>query len=191
MGKEDQNRRRAQILKQITKAVSDLREQSRGTYIHWTDLARVLNDGGIKTFYGKKWTGESLNFYCSQYLPDLDLNQPDKQVNSYQNENSESFESKVTTSALSDDEIYEVRKMLHDYRKRHLNIGEFTKRPKFKSPRINSGIRCNEEIRKRSLAKAKEMSNETGGTLNSLIELLLWEFIGRPEDVVKGYEFES
>lgn len=191
MSKEDQDRHRAQILKEITKAVNDLREKFPGKYLHWTDVANLLNDRGVRTLLRKTWTGDYLREYCSTRLPDLLFDQTDKQGHTSRNEGSVSFENKATTSALDDEEIRQIRQMLNDYRKRSLTIGDLTTRPKFKNPRKNSGIRCNEEILKRARAKAKGKDKDTGGNLSSLIELLLWDFIGRPDDVVQGYEFHS
>lgn len=191
MSKEDIDRRRVRILKNITKAANDLREKSPGRYVPWTHVAKLLNDRGVMTIYGKTWTGETLSRYCSEHLPNLNLDQADNQVCASQSQGSESFESKGTVGALNDEEVQQVRQMLKDYRKGKLVVGDLTRRPKFKNPRPNSGIRCNEEIRKRASAKAKEMKKETGGNLNSLIELLLWQFIGCPDDVVQGYEIDS
>ncbi len=191
MSIEDQDRRRAQILREITKAVRDLREEFPGRYLNWTAVANRLNDRGVRTLLRKTWTGEYLREYCSSRLPEVLLDQTEKQVYTAQNGGSESSESKGTTSALDDEEMRQVRQMLNEFRKRSLTVGDLTTRPKFRNPRKNSGIRCNEEILKRATAKAKEKDKETGGNLSSLIELLLWEFIGRPDDVVQSYEFHS
>jgi hypothetical protein len=154
-------------------------------------VANLLNERGVRTIFRKIWTGNYLREYCSTRLPDLFLDQTDKQVYSSQKEGSESVKYKGNVFALSDDEIKQIRQMLNEYRKRKIAVGHLGGRPKFKNPRKNTGIRCNEEILQRASAKVKEMEKETGGKLNSLIELLLWQFIGCPDDVVQGYEIDS
>ena len=49
----------------------------------------------------------------------------------------------------------------------------------------NTGITIRAEIRNRALARAKADPDGTGGgNLSGLIELLLWVFLGSPEDVI-------
>ena len=59
------------------------------------------------------------------------------------------------------------------------------RRPRFKGPRINTGITIRAEIRNRALERAKADPDERGGgNFSGLIELLLWVFLGCPEDVI-------
>ena len=87
---------------------------------------------------------------------------------------------------LSAEELHAIREILQQY-KAH-EISNLPRRPTFKDPRINSGFLCNAEIRKRALQKAKADPRATGGSLSSLIELLLWRFVGSPEDVIEEQE---
>lgn len=62
------------------------------------------------------------------------------------------------------------------------------RRPTFKGETRNSGIRCNVEIMKRAVEKAKEEKYRTGGNLSQLLEWLMWKYIGEPADLVGGAE---
>ena len=90
---------------------------------------------------------------------------------------------------LSPEELQAIREILQQY-KAH-EISSLPRRPTFKEPRTNSGFLCNEEIRKRALAKAKADPRATGGSLSSLIELLLWRFVGSPDDVIEKQDSEE
>jgi hypothetical protein len=92
---------------------------------------------------------------------------------------------------LADHEIATLRKIMCLYEAQGLDSLAVPRRPRFKQPRINSGITCNDEIRRRALAKAQADPATTGGSLSSLIEVLLWQFIGCPPDVVEGRREES
>ena len=89
---------------------------------------------------------------------------------------------------LTSEELQAIREILQQY-KAH-EISNLPRRPTFKEPRSNSGFLCNEEVRKRALQKAKADPRATGGSLSSLIELLLWRYVGSPEDVVEEEDSE-
>jgi len=95
----------------------------------------------------------------------------------------------INGQPLEPEELQDIREILRQY-KAH-DLSGLPRRPTFKDPRINSGFVCNEEIRKRALAKAKADPRATGGSLSSLIELLLWRFIGSPEDVIEDQVSEE
>lgn len=93
-----------------------------------------------------------------------------------------------TVQPLNPEELQALREILQQYQAH--DISGLPRRPAFREPRMNSGFLCNTEIRKRALQKAKEDPRATGGSLSSLIELLLWRYIGSPEDVVKKSDSE-
>ncbi len=64
-------------------------------------------------------------------------------------------------------------------------------RPVFKGPRRNSGFHINAEILKRARRSSKKDKVRTGGSMSLLMELLLWEYIGRPEDLLEDAGEES
>lgn len=95
----------------------------------------------------------------------------------------------TTTVTLQFHEIEVLREIIQLFRtnKLDLTLG----RPRFKKPRSNSGILLNDEIRRRALEKAKADPDATGGSLSSLVEVLLWRYIGSPSDVVEGPESDT
>jgi len=90
---------------------------------------------------------------------------------------------------LKPEELQAIREILQQYQAHE--ISNLPRRPTFKDPRINSGFLCNAEIRKRALQKAKADPRATGGSLSSLIELLLWRYVGSPEDVIEEQDSEE
>jgi len=94
----------------------------------------------------------------------------------------------VTSETDSDqfqpDEIEVLRDIIETFRANKLDLALV--RPRFKQPRKNSGILLNDEIKKRALEKAKADPDATGGSLSSLVEVLLWRYLGSPSDVVEG-----
>jgi hypothetical protein len=58
------------------------------------------------------------------------------------------------------------------------------RRPVFSGKTRNTGIRVNEVILERAVAKAKDEKLRTGGNISQLVEWLLWVYIGLPDDVV-------
>ncbi|MFC1836005.1 hypothetical protein ACFL2Q_15010 [Thermodesulfobacteriota bacterium] len=87
---------------------------------------------------------------------------------------------------LDPDELDTLKEMVGEYKARRMDFSCLPRRPRFKSPRVNSGFTCNDEIRERASVKAKIDPHGTGGSLSSLIELLLWKYIGCPSDVVEN-----
>lgn len=85
---------------------------------------------------------------------------------------------------LDPDEFDTLKEMIGEYKAHRMDFSYLPRRPRFKSPRVNSGFTCNDEIRERASLKAKIDPHGTGGSLSSLIELLLWKYIGCPSDVV-------
>ena len=86
---------------------------------------------------------------------------------------------------LDPDEFDTLREMIHEYKAHRVDFSCLPKRPKFRGPRVNSGFTCNDEIRGRASTKARTDPHGTGGSLSSLIELLLWKYLGCPSDVIE------
>jgi hypothetical protein len=56
-------------------------------------------------------------------------------------------------------------------------------RPVFKRKKtIARSVRLNKDMVKAAEKKSKEDRIKTGGTFNGLVELLIWEYLNRPED---------
>ena len=88
-------------------------------------------------------------------------------------------------SPLGEDDLDTLKRMVEEYKSHRLNFTGLPRRPRFRGPRINTGITIRAEIRNRALARAKADPDGTGGgNLSGLIELLLWVFLGSPEDVI-------
>ena len=86
---------------------------------------------------------------------------------------------------LAGDDFEVLRKMVQDYKSHRIDFSNLRRRPKFRGPRVNSGIAINAEIKRRAVERAKADPDGTGGgNLSGLIELLLWTFLGCPDDVV-------
>jgi hypothetical protein len=94
--------------------------------------------------------------------------------------------SETNTHQFQPDEIVVLREIIQAYRANKLDLALL--RPRFKQPRTNSGILLNDEIKKRALEKAKADPDATGGSLSSLVEVLLWRYLGSPSDVVEGLD---
>ena len=88
-------------------------------------------------------------------------------------------------SPLGEDDLDTLKRMVEEYKAHRLDFTSLPRRPRFKGPRVNTGITIRAEIRKRALERAKADPDGTGGgNLSGLIELLLWVFLGQPEDVI-------
>ena len=59
------------------------------------------------------------------------------------------------------------------------------RRPVFLGKTRNTGIRINEVILGRAVAKSRQERLKTGGNLSQLVEWLMWIYIGSPDDVVE------
>lgn len=88
---------------------------------------------------------------------------------------------------LGPDDFDVLKEMVQAYKAHRLDFSVLPRRPKFKNPKVNTGITVSADIRQRSLEKAQSDPDGTGGSLSSLIELLLWMFLECPQDVVERY----
>ena len=87
--------------------------------------------------------------------------------------------------SIREDDFETLRKIVEEYKAHRLDFTLLPPRPRFASPRTNSGFTCNTEIRRRASKKAQADPHGTGGSLSQLIELLLWKYIGCPPDVIE------
>lgn len=87
------------------------------------------------------------------------------------------------TTQLEPKEIEILREIVETYQASKLDLRY--RRPRFKKPRVNSGVLLCEAVRERALEKAKLNPDATGGSLSGLIEVLLWRYIGSPSDVLE------
>jgi hypothetical protein len=94
---------------------------------------------------------------------------------------------KKSKEPLGTDDFDVLKEMVQAYKAQRLDFSVLPRRPRFKSPRVNTGITLSDEIRRRSLEQALSDPDGTGGSLSSLIELLLWVFLECPHDVVERY----
>ncbi len=143
----------------------------------WKRITDDLNNQGITRSTGQQWTEESTErFYrkhCSENrqrviaktLPPLTQTLPVW----------------MDGAALED-----LRMILEEWRNREIiPMKEIQPRPVFKGKRRNSGFHVNDEILRRAADKVKKDKVRTGGSLSMLVELLLWQYIGSPEDLLE------
>lgn len=190
MGKKQRDERRERIVAEIKKTVEEVRKEERSAQVNMTVIADLLNKKGVLPMLAKEWTGHNLGRFCDQYLPGIFYDAPPADETADAKEkppkSSDSARRRMIQQ-FTDREVKEIRELLDQYKKIRVDVASLSRRPAFKGPRTNSGIRCDDVIRRRALAKAQQDSTRTGGNLSSLIELLLWEYLGRPEDVVESY----
>lgn len=92
---------------------------------------------------------------------------------------------KADRSPLGDDDLDVLKRMVDEYKAHRVDFTSLPRRPRFKGPRVNTGISIHAEIRNRALQRAKADPDGTGGgNLSGLIEVLLWMFLGCPEDLI-------
>lgn len=189
MGKKDRDERRERIVVEIKKAVEEVRRQQGSAQVNMTVIADLLNKKGVLPMLAKEWTAHNLGRFCDQYLPGIFYDAPpaEETADAKEKPTKSSDSDRDATNQFTDGEVEEIRELLRQYKKIRVDVSSLSRRPVFKGPRTNSGIRCDDVIRRRALAKAQQDSARTGGNLSSLIELLLWEYLGRPEDVVESY----
>jgi hypothetical protein len=60
-------------------------------------------------------------------------------------------------------------------------------RPRFRRTKggTTRSIRLEQAMIDKAIAKARKDPDRTGGTFNTLVEVLLWEYLGRPKDLVE------
>jgi hypothetical protein len=161
----------------IEKLMALVKEQGHD----WTKIAAVLNDRKILTATGRKWNPDSArSFYRTHVSPKrpLDAKKPPEK---------ESMTSPPELPKWMDTEAQrDLEDMLEWWRKKKSSpLREIQARPVFRGKRINSGFHINETILRKAQEKVKTDKLRSGGSLSLLVELLLWRYIGSPEDVLE------
>jgi len=79
----------------------------------------------------------------------------------------------------------ELRELLQWWRRWKKDpLAHIVSRPVFKGPRKNTGVVISEALLERAMRKAKRDRARTRGSMSGLVELLLWQYIGQPSDVL-------
>lgn len=100
-------------------------------------------------------------------------------------ENQRETEKGTLKSPLHEDDLEVLKRIVEEYKAHRVDFASLPRRPKFKGPRVNTGISIHASIRQRALEQAKADPDGTGGgNLSGLIELLLWVFLKQPEDLI-------
>jgi hypothetical protein len=87
---------------------------------------------------------------------------------------------------MDDDAMADLRDVLAWWReKKNTPLGEVQGRLVFRGIAKNTGVNVNKEIVKRARDKIKTDKARTGGSMSKLVELLLWQYIGSPEDLLE------
>jgi hypothetical protein len=148
----------------------------------WKKISDELNKARITTLKGQSWSKDNSERFYERHC--VQAQQPgSKTPQPLSRELPEWMD-----SAAEDD----LKSLLEWWRqKKGSPLGEIQARPVFKGRRRNSGFHVNDTILKRAMEKVKKDKVRTGGSLSLLVELLLWEYIGKPEDVLEPVQQES
>lgn len=170
------------------KLISKINELVNAHGHEWKTIARELNDLGISTLKEKPWTDQSVRAFFKRTAskkPTALEKGPSIQDAPVQPTPSQEIPHALPdwldTTALAD-----LRAVLDWWRERQDESMILSpSRPVFKGKRRNSGFHINEEILRRATKKLKKDRVRTGGSMSLLMELLLWEYIGRPQDLLE------
>lgn len=184
-----------QLLKRIRALVQEHGRQ-------WQKIAGLLNAEKIPTLKGKSWTDQTVRVFYSRSIQDGDLVTNYLGIHSQEPTLPDSgeelpkeerpvldspsvpidFPEWLDASALAD-----LRAVLDWWRARQEEsmILSPTK-PMFRGSRRNSGFHINAELLRRATEKLKKDKVRTGGSMSLLMEILLWEYLGRPQDVLES-----
>lgn len=155
----------------------------------WKTIARELNDLGISTLKGKPWTDHSVRAFYTRSLPKQpaisETSPPDVGKSAIQPTPSQEIP-QALPDWLDNAALADLRAVLDWWRERQEETMILSpSRPVFKGDRRNSGFHINAEILRRATEKLKKDKVRTGGSMSLLMELLLWEYIGRPQDLLE------
>jgi hypothetical protein len=156
---------------------------------NWEAIATSLNRKGITTIKGDAWTANNLRVFVSRNLPrDLVEDSP-VDAREIAQESVDNSPLPTLSQALAEwldgAALADLRSLLEEWRASRVLPKTRGPVPMFKAPRRNSGFHINAEILKRAAVRVESDRAGTGGSLSKLVELLLWEFLGRPEDVIE------
>lgn len=154
----------------------------------WKTIARELNDLGISTLKGKPWTDQSVRAFFTRTAskePTASEEPLATDESPIQPRPSQEIP-QALPEWLDSDAFRALRAVLDWWQERQDETMILSpSRPVFKGKRRNSGFHINEEILRRATAKLKKDKVRTGGSMSLLMELLLWEYIGRPPDLLE------
>jgi len=143
----------------------------------WKEISDDLNKAGITTSTGHQWTRENVERFYKRHCTE----NPQRVVTKTSPTVPQPSPTWMDASALAD-----LRIMLEEWRTRKdVYMREIQARPIFKGLRRNSGFHVNDAILKRAMEKVKTDKVYSGGSLSLLVERLLWQYIGSPEDLLE------
>jgi len=142
----------------------------------WQEIADILNHEGMATPKGRQWVrNNAKQFYHQNCLP------PVKRGG-----NARSVDARGLPDWMDPNALEDLKDMLAWWRaKKDAPLGEVQGRLVFQGEAKNTGVNVNLEIVKRARDKIKNDKARTGGSLSKLVELLLWQYIGSPEDLLE------
>ncbi|HMK36481.1 MAG TPA: hypothetical protein VK463_15515 [Desulfomonilaceae bacterium] len=137
---------------------------------NWKRIVEELSEANIPHPKGKQWTRDNTRTYYRSIKQQPEPPSPVQSLPEW----------------LDDSAVLDLRTMLEWWRtKKDESLILLPGRPVFKGRRKNTGVHCNEVILYRAVEKLKKDKVRTGGSLSLLVEYLLWEYIGRPPDVLE------
>lgn len=170
------------------KLIEKINELVKAHGREWKTIAKELNDLGIFTLKGKPWTDQSVRAFYTRTAPKepaISEEPPDTEQSPVQPTPSQEIPRELP-EWLDSDAFQTLRAVLDWWRERQDESMVLSpSRPVFKGPRRNSGFHINAEILRRATQKLKKDKVRTGGSMSLLMEVLLWEYIGRPQDLLE------
>lgn len=154
----------------------------------WKTIASELNDSRITTLKGKRWTDQSVRAFFTRTTPNEPVASEAAPATVESATQPKSFQKPPQgfPDWLDAEAFQALRAVLDWWRERQDESMILSpSRPVFKGKRRNSGFHINEEILRRATEKLKKDKVRTGGSMSLLMELLLWEYIGRPQDLLE------
>ena len=177
----------------------------------WKWFAEKLNEKGFTTLSKKPFTPKNLQRFCKRH--ELDFKKPRRESEWHLEtmrpdiEEPEQGKQKQRIRVSRNDiepaempavpqlppwlfkDLDNLKALLDWWKSRpEATVSTPEPRPVFTGESKNTGIRINKKILERATVQAKEQRWQTGGSLSQLVELLLWRYIGSPEDVLDQSE---
>lgn|GEM_PF-881724 len=149
---------------------------------NWKGIAEVLNRLGVQSPKGGLWNRENARAFYGRFTR--------KRETISQRSSSETTSEQLLQPLrdlpgwLNAEAWEDLHAMLVWWRERRSEPTQAT-RPVFRGKRRNTGVHINEDILTRAMAEAKKDKVRTGGSLSLLVELLLWQYIGSPDELLE------
>ena len=138
--------------------------------------ANALNEQGITTARGVSWNPVNVRQQLNEHCPDLMEGRPGKKA-----KKETAKETKKPTRVRTQE-----KKPKDATQKTPELIPLLVNRPTFKRGKQKQGtFKVKEEIYERVLKKLETDRVRTGGNMAKLVEILLWMYIGAPEDLLE------